>query len=143
MIDKQRIKTIHADIQSALEAVAAKHNLKASGSRISYQADNFKLTVEFGDRAELGNTDPKLVKDFRKNAWKHGLDGKLNAKFTYPLKGKNVELEVVGMRGKAVIVRDGVGGGLYRFDPHVVGLKLGVVVPKVVDPFNLLPAANR
>jgi hypothetical protein len=73
MLTESKVKTIHADITAALKEVAKKHGLTLSPSRISYTTSTFKLTAEFGDAAETGGIDPKLLNNTKRHGWKFGL----------------------------------------------------------------------
>lgn len=67
MLNRDKLREIHADIQSALEAVAKKHGLVASQqSRLTYGTSSFKFTTEFAEASAAGDAtfaDPKLVRN--------------------------------------------------------------------------------
>ena len=51
MIDKSRIKSIHEDLDKAIDGVLKSHGMKRNPSRIRYDDTSFKMTIE---AAEVG-----------------------------------------------------------------------------------------
>lgn len=66
MIDKNRIKAIHADLNAVLKKFADDNNLTLSPFNMTYSATGFKFAVQMGDKSELGDVDPVLAANTRK-----------------------------------------------------------------------------
>jgi len=100
MFDKTTLTAIQADIQAALKAVAEKHNLSMSGTKISYTERDFKLTCNFGDKAATGGfaIDPVALRNLQRNGFMYGLKAEQAGKeFEVPGKGTCI---LHGLRGK-------------------------------------------
>jgi hypothetical protein len=135
MLDKAKIVKIQADLKIALESVAAKHGLKLAKNYISYSAESFKLTAEFGDTSVLGDLNPAYVKDLKKFGWQYGLtEDHLNKTITSS-KGQET---IQGMKGQYVITKS-ADGKLWKKDATIVATLLGVV--NAPPKFNLTQVA--
>jgi hypothetical protein len=66
MIDKNRIKTIHADLNAVLKKFAEDNGLTVSPFNMTYSATGFKFACQMGDKDELGDVDPVLAANTRK-----------------------------------------------------------------------------
>ena len=131
MLTKETITLIQSDIADALRAVAAKHNLTLAKHHISYGADNFRLTAEFGDKSELGDINPLYKKDLIRNGWIHGL---LAEHLSKEFKMGARTYQFYGMRGRVnAIVKNVADGKMYKMDPKDVAAALGAAGPKLTE----------
>ena len=112
MLTKDRVKTIHADIQKALQEVAKKHKLNLSpASKISYTPSTFKFTAEFGDLTETGGADPRYLNNIKRHGWTFGLDeSDIGKSFTDPKYGRVTIEGMVGTKKVAVTLENGSKG---------------------------------
>jgi hypothetical protein len=125
MLTAAKVKTIHADIDAALAAVAKKHGLNLGrGTHIRYNAETFKLTAEFGDKSSTGEVDPKFLMNLKRYGWEFDLDEKdIGKTFNVDTLG---ECKFTGMSGriKAGITQLSTGKG-YVMRAEAVAKKLG------------------
>ena len=107
MPSREAIAAIHADINSALAGVAAKHGLQAiKTGTLRYDASGFRVTVE----SLFAGAESQEMRDLRTNA---GLFG-----FTPEIAGATIEYggqpyEVVGVRRTKLDLKSVTNGKLY------------------------------
>lgn len=124
MLDKNKIIAIQADIRIALESVAAKHNLKLAKHYISYSTTDFKLAAEFGDKAEIGDTNPAYIKDLKR----YGPNFKLGiTDLDKTIQGVKGPEQIIGMKGRTFVITKTVDGKLWKKDALQVATILGKV----------------
>jgi hypothetical protein len=119
-LDKLTVALIQKDIQAALKAVADKHNLSMSGSRISYSSTDFKLGCTFADKSATGGEEvnPDLVRNLKRNGFMYGFTMEdLNLEFMIPGKG---QVKFQGLRGKFAVVKVISTGQSYRYEAPLI-----------------------
>lgn len=104
MLNKEKVSQIQADIQAALQAVADKHGLAMSGTKIVFSDVDFKLTTTFGDKSEIGgDVDPEFVRNLKRNGAMYGLSvADLGKQVNI---GNRVDLKFQGLRGKKAAMK--------------------------------------
>lgn len=104
MLNKEKVAQIQADIQAALQAVADKHGLAMSGTKIVFSDVDFKLTTTFGDKSEIGgDVDPEFVRNLKRNGAMYGLSvADLGKQVNI---GNRVGLKFQGLRGKKAVMK--------------------------------------
>jgi len=104
MLNKEKVAQIQADIHDALKAVAEKHGLVMSGTKIVFSEVDFKLTTTFGDKSEIGaDVDPEFVRNLKRNGRMYGLDvSDIGTKIAI---GNRVDLKFQGLRGKKAAMK--------------------------------------
>jgi hypothetical protein len=139
MLTEAKVKAIHKDITEALQLIAKAHGLTLSPTSIRYNPTTFKLSAQFGDSAETGGVDPKLLFNLKRNGWKFGLtEAHLGKTFSTPRHG-NFTFEGFTGRSKCA-VKDG-NGKMFRMNADQVAQYFGEkpVGGNILDAF-LTPA---
>lgn len=120
-LNPAKIKNIHEDIKAALKLVAEKHGLSLSeASRISYSANSFKFTAEFGETLTVGDAtvDPKFARNAERFGTFQGLGRTvIGRSFQHPSLG---EVTYVGMTSRNKAVVSTPVGKMYRLDAQRV-----------------------
>jgi len=114
MLTKSTVQEIQADLSAALKAVAEKHNLSMSGTKISYTSTDFKLTCSFGDKTATGGVevDPVLFRNLQRNGFMHGLDTTMiNREISTPQGVGTMQ----GLRGAKAVIKIKSTGKSYLF----------------------------
>lgn len=127
MLTKEKVSAVQADIAAALKAVAAKHGMNTSNTKISYTTETFKLTVEFGDLAVTGGADPKYLINMKKYGWNYDLEAAdINKVFDIHTLG---QVQLLGMSGmKKVVLKQVSSGKMYAFDAEGIKARLPAYV---------------
>lgn len=123
-ITAQSITDIQTEINVAMNAIAAKYNLKIGKNHISYTASSFKLGMEFCDKGSVEEgVDPILAKDMSRYGYKYGFSiADIGKEFMS--NGEHFKIE--GMKGYTFIIASNVNGGKkYRFKGDVVQRIMG------------------
>ena len=123
MLTKSKVEKIHADLDKAMQEVAAKHGLTMSPTRITFNAQTFKMSAEFGDTAEIGTADPKFSNHMK------------NYGFIYNLTVNDIGMKVdinklgtvtiLGMGSRKSVIVKTVNNNLYSFPVQAFAEKLG------------------
>ena len=119
-ITKQSIAQIHAELDAALKAIAAKHGLDMSKSRIVYTDTKFKMNLEFHTKEAIAATaaeagldadavEPADLEKFKAHGWKFGLKTEHLGKICM-IQGKQYRL--LGMSGYSKLVVQRVFDGV-------------------------------
>lgn len=102
----ENLRTIRADLDKALAAIDKKYGVKLSVGKISYQADNFRASLdaiiadpEIVANPTLQGVSAKYIKDLQKT---YGLADLFLKKIT--LQGR--KFTVVGRRASKIIMRE-------------------------------------
>jgi hypothetical protein len=120
MLNKAKVTEIQADLSEALKAVAKKHNLTMSGTKVLFSAADFKLTANFGDKESTGGLeiDPVLLRNLTRNGFMFGLDSDMAVKqFNLPGMGK---CELHGLRGKFAVVKNLSTSKMWKYDARMI-----------------------
>lgn len=126
MLTKDRVKTIHADIQAALRQVAEKHGLTVSAqSKVTFGSTTFKFSTEFGLKDANGagiEVDPKLARNAERFGGWQGLGAaSLGKTFTDTRLGV---VTYVGMTSRDKAIVKASDGRMYRYEASVVAKHL-------------------
>lgn len=124
-ITKDSIKQIHDELDAALKAIAEKHGLDMSKSKIVYGAEHFRMNLEFHTKAATAKVaadagldaaaiDPADIDKFKRHCWKFGLAAK-DLGNTAVIQGK--EYRLVGMSGYTKLVVQRVSDGVRQVCP--------------------------
>jgi hypothetical protein len=130
-IDRQFLRTFHADALDALKAVAKKHGVTIAQKAGSYARDGSNATLKF-EIATIGNdgqAQTKAAQAFKRDAARFGIDPEaLGTTFT----SRGVEYRITGLntrRPKYPISADRVRDGrAHKFPASVVAASKGSAV---------------
>ena len=119
MLNKDKARQIHEDINAALKAVADKHGLNVGGGSLRYTTTDFKFATTFALKGQTGEVevDPKLVMNHKRFAFYVGLGDKLGKTFNDTRLG---EVTYVGMTSRDKAICRAKDGKMYKFAAEVV-----------------------
>jgi len=119
-INELTVKAFNKELAEMLEAFAKKHGLSKGAQRIVYAHDGstMKMTVEFGDKATVGDVNPKFFKNTARFGWQAGLaTSMIGTEFTLGRLGK---VKFVGMSSPKFAIVETASKNLFKYDPQVV-----------------------
>jgi len=119
-INEITVKAFNKELAEMLEAFAKKHGLSKGAQRIVYARDGstMKMTVEFGDKAAVGETNPKFFRNLTRFGFAFGLDTKMmDEEFTLGRLGK---VKLVGMSSPKFAIVQTADKRLFKYDPQIV-----------------------
>jgi hypothetical protein len=92
MITSSLLTAIREEINEALAAVAARHNVTIAAGRATYTQTNSTMKLEISAKdAATGEAIPRMVSDFKNLAYLHGLKPEdLGRKFVFSGRGYTI-----------------------------------------------------
>jgi hypothetical protein len=106
MIDKSNIAKIHKDLSDLLKKYASENNFSCSGVNLTYTSSGFRFKCEMGDKSELGDSNPTLVRNLERFGFLVSLD-KSHLGKTFKSNGFDVTLEGMNNKQTVVFKKDG------------------------------------
>ena len=128
IINELSVKAMNKELGELLDAFAAKHKLSKGAQRIVYARDGstMKFTVEFGDKAAVGDVNPKFYKNTARFGYRFGLDVKqIGSEVTVGRLGK---VKFVGMSSGTFAVVEAADKRLFKYDPAVLSTLLKTAI---------------
>ena len=119
-INELTVKAFNKELGEMLDAFAKKHGLSKGAQRIVYARDGstMKFTVEFGDKAAVGDINPKFFRNLARFGYQFGLDTKMmDTEFTLGRLGK---VKLVGMSSPKFAIVQTADKRMFKYDPQVV-----------------------
>ena len=120
-INEITVKAMNKELAEMLDAFAKKHGLSKGAQRIVYARDGstMKMTVEFGDKAAVGDVNPKFYKNTARFGFLCGLDVKDIGTVEFTL-GRLGKVKFVGMSSPKCAIVETADKSLFKYDPQIV-----------------------
>jgi len=126
MIDKNRIQSIHANLNVVLKKFAEDNGLSVSPFNMTYSPTGFKFSVQMGDKSELGDADPVMAKNTKAYGNWFGLTvADIGKEFTYGIE----KVKFLGLKNKTTVIFE-KNGQRFKTDANRFAIAVG---KKVVD----------
>lgn len=121
-INELTVKAFNKELAAFMDAFAVKHGLNKGNQRIAYARDGstMKLTVEFGDKAAVGDVNPKFYKNTVRFGYQYGLGtNDINDAVEFTL-GRLGKVKFVGMSSPKFAIVQTADKRLFKYDPQIV-----------------------
>lgn len=117
MVTKELLAKFRADMEAAMAAVYAKHELVAAGTKISYGTDTFKVSFEVGMKDAVGGHNPVYYKGTQHHGYAYGVDVNKIGK-TFKTRGVDYVFEGINQTGHFAIGKKVADGKCYKIRPE-------------------------
>lgn len=127
-ITKDSIKVLQLKLDEVLKQFAADNGLVAGSSNIKFNASDFRVQVQFGEKiTNPDEIDPRYLHDLKRNGALYGLNSSMvGTKLILADRRGPVNLKFVGMYASKAICINTADGKPYRWDATFIAHQIAL-----------------